>query len=286
MKEFLFKVNRAQEGLSTLEFLKTQGVSLEIIQKVKKGGVYLNDKLLLNINNAVKVGDKLKMVLPPDGENPFALSVKGDLSVIYEDEYMLAVVKKKGVLTHSSKFNNTVSLEQLAKGYFAPNSFTFRAINRLDKDTSGIVLIAKDEYTASLLGERMKRGEIKKTYLALIIGTPKEKKFIVEKTIKREKENSIKRICASDGQYAKTEFEVLSKTAQGLTVVKALLHTGRTHQIRVHLASVGLPLFADALYGKKVDGESYYLHAYELEFIHPFTKQKMVFSAKPPKPFV
>lgn len=286
MKEFLFKVNRAQEGLSTLEFLKTQGVSLEIIQKVKKGGVYINDKLLLNINDAVKVGDKLKMVLPPDGENSFALSVKGDLSVIYEDEYMLVVDKESGVLTHSSKYSENISLEQLVKGYFAPNPFTFRAINRLDKDTSGIVLIAKDEYTASLLGEQMKSGEIKKTYLALTMGTPKGKKFIVEKPIKRENQNGIKRICASDGQYAKTEFEVLSKTAQGLNVIKALLHTGRTHQIRVHLASEGMPLYADALYGTKVDGESYYLHAYELEFIHPFTKQKMVFLAKPPKPFL
>lgn len=286
MKEFLFNVQGVAQEISALNFLKSQGVSLEIIQKVKKGGVYLNDEPLLNINNAVKVGDKIKMVLPPDSDNPFALSVKGDLSVIFEDEYMLAVAKERGVLTHSSRFNNAVSLEQLVRGYFAPNSFTFRAINRLDKDTSGIVLIAKDEYTASLLGEQMKGGEIKKTYLALTIGTPKEKKFIIEKAIKRENQNSIKRICASDGQYAKTEFEVLSKTPQGLSIVKALLHTGRTHQIRVHLASVGLPLYADALYGQRLDGESYYLHAYELKLVHPFTKQKMVFLAKPPKPFV
>ena len=286
MKEFLFIVKGKSEQQSALEFFKSQGVSLEIVQKVKKGGVYLNDELLLNINNAVKVGDNIKMVLPPDSENPFALSLKGELDVIFEDEYMLAVVKKSGVLTHSSKYSDNISLEQLVKGYFAPNPFTFRAINRLDKDTSGIVLIAKDEYTASLLGEQMKRGEIKKTYLALTMDTPKDKKFIVEKPIKRENQNGIKRVCASDGQYAKTEFEVLSKTAQGLTVVKALLHTGRTHQIRVHLASVGLPLYADALYGKKVDGESYYLHAYELKFIHPFKKQKMVFLAKPPKPFL
>ena len=129
--------------------------------------------------------------------------------------------------------------------------------------------------TASFLGEQMKRGEIKKTYTAIVVGKPNEKHFFIEKPIKRQNENSMKRVCADDGQFAKTECQVVCELDDGLTVLDLKLHTGRTHQIRVHLSSIGLPLYADALYGQKVDGKTYTLHAKSLEFIHPFTKEKI-----------
>ena len=129
--------------------------------------------------------------------------------------------------------------------------------------------------TASFLSEQMKRGEIKKTYSALVVGKPKENHFFIEKPIKRISENSMKRVCDKDGQYAKTECFVVGETKDGFTQIDAKLHTGRTHQIRVHLSSIGLPLYADALYGEKVEGKTYTLHAKSLEFIHPFTKEKI-----------
>lgn len=277
MREYLFKNNKF--NITAIDFLKSQKFSTQIIQKVKYGGVYVNDKLLSNINAPLKKGDKIKVVLPPDEVNPYVVPIKQKLKIIYEDEYMLAVVKEKGVLTHTSKNNCSTSLEQLIVGYFSPKPFTFRAVNRLDRDTSGIVLIAKDMYSASLLGEQMKMGEIKKTYQAVVVGRPNEKKFLIEKPIKRQDENSMKRICSIDGKYAKSECKLL-KTKNGRSLIEIKLHTGRTHQIRVHLSSIGLPLYADGLYGEKVSGQSYRLHAKGLEFMHPFKNKKLKIKSK------
>lgn len=275
MKEFTFIVDEKFNNYKCIDFLKSIGISTEIIGKVKFGGLFVDEKPLMNINDRVKTGEQVKIVLPEDSPNPYITPKKEKLEIIFEDDYMLAVKKDKGVLTHSSKDNGTPSLEEMVCGYFLPNPFTFRPINRLDRDTSGIVLIAKDMLTASFLGEQMKNGDIKKTYSALVLGKPKEKHFVIEKPIKRISENSMKRVVADDGQYAKTECIVVGETKDGFTQIDAKLHTGRTHQIRVHLSSIGLPLYADALYGEKIDGKTYTLHAKSLEFTHPFTKEKI-----------
>ncbi len=275
MKEFVFVVQEKFNNYKCIDFLKAIGVSSEIIGKVKFGGVFVGEKLLDNINTRVTLGEQVKIVLPPDEVNPYITPKKENLEIIFEDDYIIAVKKGRGVLTHSSRHNNAMSLEEIVCGYFLPEPFTFRPINRLDRDTSGIVLIAKDMLTASFLGKQMKRGEIKKTYSAFVVGKPKENHFFIEKPIKRISEESMKRVCADDGQFAKTECEVVGETQNGLTIIDAKLHTGRTHQIRVHLSSIGLPLFADALYGEKVEGKTYTLHAKSLEFIHPFTKEEI-----------
>ena len=255
-------------------------MSDEIIKKVKFGGVFINGVVLKNANEKLSLGDEVKMVLPLDTPNLFVQPIKAPLDVIYEDEYLLAVNKPKGMLTHSSRHNQAVALEQVVCGYFLPHPFTFRAVNRLDKDTSGIVLIAKDEYTASLLSKQIKEGKMQKTYSALVVGKAPSERFIIEKPIKRISPNLIKRTCAEDGQYAKTECVLVKRLIDGKSIIDVILHTGRTHQIRVHLSSVGLPLFADSLYGEKVEGATYTLHAKQLKFIHPITKKEMVITAK------
>ena len=108
--------------------------------------------------------------------------IKEDIKVLYEDDYLLAVKKESGVLTHSSKHNNIKSLEQIVLGYLG--NICFRPINRLDRDTSGIVLVAKDMFTASLMSKEMKEGLIKKTYSAVVVGKPKQNHFIIEKPIR------------------------------------------------------------------------------------------------------
>ena len=280
MKEFVFVVDQQFDNVKPLIFLSRKGVSDEIIKKVKFGGIFVNGTVLKDANEMLFCGDKVKIVLPPDKPNPYIVPINAPLDVIYEDQYIIAVNKPKGMLTHSSKHNQTASLEQVVCGYFSPQPFTFRGVNRLDKDTSGIVLIAKDAYTASLLGEQIKKGGIQKTYSALVVGKPPSEHFIIETPIKRLSPNSMKRTCAQDGKPAKSECSLVQSLNDGKSIIDVRLHTGRTHQIRVHLSSVGLPLFADSLYGEKIEGQTYSLHAKELKFTHPITKKEIVITAE------
>ena len=283
MNELIFTVSEQMNNSTTLDFLKNQGVSDEIIKKVKIGGVFVNDVLLKNINNKVSTGDTVKIALPLDTPNPHITPVKGEIDVVYEDEYILAVNKPKGMLTHSSKHNSTIALDQLVCGYYSPNPFIFRAINRLDKDTSGIILIAKDTFTASQLGEQMKQGKILKTYSALVKGSPIQNHFTIEKPIKKQSPNSIKRVCDNDGKYAKSECVVAKRLENGNSIIDVSLITGRTHQIRVHLSSIGYPLYADALYGESVPNETYTLCSKKLQFVHPITKKETTIELKQEK---
>jgi len=276
MKEFSFSVNKEFNNYKIIDFLKAVGVSKEIILKVKFGGIKLNQTIVSNASEKVKSGDIVTIILPQDKPNEFITPIKEKLYIIYEDDYLLAVKKESGVLTHSSRHNNIKSLEQIVLGYLG-SDICFRPINRLDRDTSGIVLVAKDTFTASLMSKQMKDGLIKKTYSAIVVGKPKQNHFIIEKPIKRLDEKSMKRVCDDNGDYAKTECFFVGEK-EGLSTLDITLHTGRTHQIRVHLASVGLPLYADCLYGQKVDGKTYSLCAKTLEFVHPFTKEKIKLS--------
>ena len=256
MQEFTFVVDDKFNNYKTVDFLKANGVSAEIIQKVKFGGIFVNGQILLNINTLLSTFDRVKMVLPKDSANKYIKPTDEDIVIHYEDGYFLAVNKEKGVLTHTSKRNETLSLEEQVVGYFGSRPFVFRAINRLDKDTSGIVLVAKDEYTACLLSNQAKTGKIIKEYLAIVKGHLDNEHFIIEKPIMRESEFSQKRVVNELGKYAKTEVWLMEKLPNGNSLVKIRLHTGRTHQIRVHLSSIGYPLYADALYGESVAGKS------------------------------
>ncbi len=275
MKQFTFTVENKFNNYKICDFLFSQGVSQEILKKVKFGGIFVNETKIFSVNEVVSGGDKVKIVLPSDVQNKFIIPVKSPLKIVYEDEYFIAVKKEAHIITHSSRYNKTPSLEQAVCGYFLPNPFTFRAVNRLDKDTSGIVLIAKDEFTASKLSSLIKSGEVKKEYFAVVENKPASNHFIIEQRIKKESPNSIRRIISQDGQYAKTEFEYIKPFANGTHLLKAILHTGRTHQIRVHLKSVNLPLYGDALYGNEKGENTYILHAYKMAFIHPFTNKKI-----------
>ena len=280
MKEYLIKVDGEISNKKIENALKQKlNLSDNIIKKIKYGCIYLNDKLVTNINNRVELGDLIKIVLPPDEPCEFTSINNYPIKVVYEDEYILAVLKPRGMLTHNSKGNSMPALDGAVMNYIN-QPFTFRAINRLDRDTSGIVLIAKDMISACAFGELMKKGKITKKYQALIVGEPIKNSFIIEAPIDRESPTSMKRVVSENGKYAKTECISIKGLNNGLSVAKILLHTGRTHQIRVHFAHAGYPLFADSLYGNAVCGKTYSLHAGEIEFTHPFTNEKLLLTAE------
>ena len=154
----------------------------------------------------------------------------------------------------------------------------FRAINRLDKNTSGLVLIALDAHSAEKL-----KGNVDKTYTAIVQGTVAPKQGIIELPIAREKESIITRCVRQDGQYAKTEYTVV-KQNNSFSLLDIKLHTGRTHQIRVHFSHLGYPLAGDDLYGGNTDFISRHaLHCRKLEFVSPETNQKVVINSKIPQ---
>lgn len=275
MDKYVFLVNKKLNNYTVKDFLLESGVSQEIIKSIKIGGIKVNGELNQNINDKVHIGDRVEIILPIGEVNEFIKPIKGNLKVVYEDEYFLAVIKEMGIITHSSKYDKTPSLEELVLGYFAPNPFVFRPINRLDKDTLGIVIIAKDMLSASKFNDLIKNGKIEKRYKAVAVGKPKKRKIIIEKPIKRQSENSVKRVCSEDGKYAKTIVKVEKLLPDNKFLADIKLITGRTHQIRVHLSSIGYPLYGDALYGEKIEGETFSLTAYLLKFIHPFTKKRI-----------
>ena len=269
-------ISENEKDTNIKEFLLQHGFTATLIKKVKFGGVSINGQTV-TMRGTVKYGDTI-FVNFPDSISEGIPPMEMPLDIIYEDDYMIAVNKPKNMPTHPSKGNNLPTLANGIMAYFGGNH-TFRSINRLDRDTSGIVLMAKDAYSAAALSNSMKKGEFKKKYIAKIAGVPKEKHGIIDAPIRRESEGEMKRIVADDGKRAVTEYTVLCDNGEN-SLVEVLLHTGRTHQIRVHFSYIGHPLVGDFLYGERIENESYSLHCFELTLPHPKTKETMILRTK------
>ena len=278
MKEFISSVTTQYDGVRILEYLKKPiGLSVSLIKKVKYGGVFINDTSV-HMRATVNAGDTVRIVLPDD-ESEGIRQIDMPLDIVYEDEYLIAVNKPRNMPTHPSKGNSLPTLAEGIMAYFAPQKFVFRAINRLDRDTSGIVVIAKDAFTADLLSRELKSGGYVKKYVALLKGIPSPKSGLIDAPIEREEEGSIKRIVRSDGKRAITEYRFIKSIGEN-SLCEITLHTGRTHQIRVHMSHIGHPLVNDFLYGDRCGSETYRLHAKELEFTHPFSGKRLKLISK------
>ena len=258
------------------DYLKRRiGLSTALIAKVKYDNVLLNGEIVY-MRAMVKNGDVIDITLPDeDSENIEPMDIPID--IIYEDEHVIAVNKPRNMPVHPSRGNHLPTVANAIRAYIG-HPFVFRAINRLDRDTSGIVLIAKDRLSGAKLYQAMKERHFKKTYIALVEGSPREKHAIINAPIARECEGEMKRVVRDDGKEAITEYDVICEYPNGTSKVAITLHTGRTHQIRVHMAHIGHPLVNDFLYGRRGD-DTYYLHCNSLSFPHPFTDETVVVNA-------
>lgn len=262
------------------DYLKRRiGLSTALIAQVKFDNVMLNGEIVY-MRAMVKNGDVIEISLPDeDSENIEPMDIP--LEIIYEDEHVIAINKPRNMPVHPSRGNHLPTVANAIR-YYIGHPFVFRAINRLDRDTSGIVLIAKDRLSGAKLYQSMKDREFGKTYLALVEGVPSEAHGIINLPIAREAEGEMKRVIRENGKEAITEYEVVEVYPNNTSKLKVTLHTGRTHQIRVHMAHIGHPLVDDFLYGKRGD-DTYHLHCNSLSFPHPFTGETITLTADEPE---
>ncbi len=282
MREFILTVGNDFAGRDIKFILSNYwGFSGSLITSLKKGdSISLNGKKEF-VNKVVSPGDILKISLPQSNSDnivPNAIP----LSILYEDEDILAVNKPANMPTHPSLGHFEGTLANAVMHYFRNIPFTFRAITRLDRDTSGIVLIAKHIVAADRLSKSLTDGTFEKEYMAVCVGIPSPKTGIIDAPIKREKEGIIKRCIDTDGKPSVTEYEVIEEL-DGLALVRLFPKTGRTHQLRLHLSHIGTPILGDFLYGEEIPGERTRLHCHCLCFPHPFSGKVMKITAPLPE---
>ena len=260
------------DGMGIKDFLiKTLSLSATLVKRVKYGGVFVNGTNV-HMRHTVKEGDTVEVILPKSEEVTEPIDIP--LDIVYEDEYILAVNKPKNMPTHPSRGNKLPTLANAVAAYLG-ESFVFRAVNRLDKDTSGIVVIAKDPITSAKLCKAMKNREFIKKYVAVVKGVPSPQSGIIDAPIERESPDGIKRCVRGDGKRAITEYKVIKVLNDGLSLCEFTLHTGRTHQIRVHASYIGHPLFGDEMYGGGEGG--YSLHCTQMLLPHPKSGEELKF---------
>ncbi|WP_318505414.1 RluA family pseudouridine synthase [Bacillus sp. T3] len=201
-----------------------------------------------------------------------------DIDILFEDDHLLVVNKPSGLDTHPNEPGQSNTLAN-AVAFYLQSKGEFRKvihIHRLDKDTTGAVLFAKHGFVGSILDRMLEERKIQRTYLALVSGLIKKKRGTINEPIGRDRHHPTKRRVSPTGQKAVTHYQVLKifpKT--NCSLIQCSLETGRTHQIRVHLSSIGFPLIGDHLYGEKTTLTRQALHAAKLAFVHPFTAEKV-----------
>ena len=255
-----------------------------IIKLKKSKQIYLNNVPTF-VNQKLKIGDKIEADLDFEETSENIVATKIDLNILFEDDALLIVDKTPFIPVHPSMDHFEDSLSNGVKYYF--NSMRLkrkiRPVNRLDKNTSGIVIFAKNEYVQECLIKQMKSGTFKKKYLALINGKLDKTIQTIDAPIARKEDSIIERCISEHGNKSITEIEIL-KTFNNYSLVKCTLKTGRTHQIRVHLSYIGHSILGDDLYGEKTELiNRQALHAYWIEFIHPITKDILQFQSELPK---
>ena len=217
-------------------------------------------------------------------DNSNIVPTKMNLDIIYEDDWLLIVNKPAGIAIHPSILHYSDSLSNGIKFHFDSISLNkkIRPVNRLDSDTSGLVVFAKCEYIQECLILQMKNHIFQKEYLAICEGNFDVISDIISLPIARKENSIIERCISNDGQMSITHYEVL-KQFNDYVLVKCILETGRTHQIRVHFSAIGHPLIGDSLYGsssKLIPRQA--LHCYNLKFTHPITKENLEFFSELP----
>lgn len=283
---FNYIITKEESGQTVGEFLKTKEYSRQVIIHIKKteNGIRKNGEWAY-VKTVLSENDKLSILLQEDNASENIVPVKMDLDIIFEDEHLLVLNKASNTPIHLSQGNyyNTVA-NGLAYYFKEKNqAFVFRCINRLDRDTTGLFIVAKHMLSGCILSGMVKDRQIHREYLAIAKGIVPESGTI-HVPISRMPGSIIERFADPDGnEDAITHFKCLYHNNK-YSLVNLKLETGRTHQIRVHMKYLGYPLIGDYLYNpdfEMINRQA--LHSHRLEFYHPITKEYMSFTSELPK---
>ena len=258
------------QGLIEKENIKVNGKSVKSNYKVKE-----NDEILISMPEALELEVEAEDI---------------PLDILYEDNDVIVINKPQGMVVHPAPGNYTKTLVN-ALLYHCKDLSTINGVirpgivHRIDKDTTGVLVVAKNDEAHNFLSKQLQTHSMKREYIALVEGRLKEDKGTINKPIGRNKKDRLKMGIVDDGKRAVTHYEVLERY-KNTTLIKCVLETGRTHQIRVHMASIGHPLVGDEVYGFKKQRfklKGQVLHAKTLGFIHPKTKEYMEFTTNLPE---
>lgn len=301
-KVIKFLVSNKEQGLRVDKAfsLYDDTLSRSYIKKlILNGSLYLNNQIFLDPSYKLIKGNLVKIVLPElIDDKPKAENI--NLDILYEDDFLLVINKQAGLVVHPAPGNYEGTLVNAllyhCKGSLSGIGGVKRPgiVHRLDKDTSGIMLVAKNDEAHRYLSKGISTKKIERKYKAIVWGEPKQKVGIINANIARHSQDRKKMAVVYDiGRVAITEYKVINSYGFA-SLIECSLQTGRTHQIRVHLANMGFPIIGDQLYGKgktisskMPDTLKFFsrqaLHSYSISFIHPFTKEQLNFESNLPK---
>lgn len=279
-------VSEKDAGRLVREFLKEHDISKTALTDIKfNGGDILVNGQHVTVRYPLKQGDVLSVLFPPEVPSEGLTAENIPLDIVYEDEYILVINKPPFLSSIPSREHPTGSLSHALLHYYEKHHIasTIHLVNRLDRDTSGLLIVAKHRYVHHLFSKEQRHHNIHRIYRALVHGVLPADNGTIDAPIGRKSESIIEREVRPDGQHAVTHYEVLERL-DDCTYVQLKLETGRTHQIRVHLSYLGYPLLGDELYGgRRCKIERQALHSYELNFYHPILQKAFSFTAEIPE---
>ncbi|MBF2636604.1 RluA family pseudouridine synthase [Listeria welshimeri] len=276
-----WQVENEEDGLLLRTFLRSKHISKQLLTAVKfsaDGKIEVN-RTEQNVLYQVQTGDNVRLTFPTEQQNERLLAEYTKLEVIFEDDFLLIINKPAGMASIPSQYHPSGSVANFVKGHYEAQGLTsaIHIVTRLDRDTSGLMLIAKNRFAHARLSTFLQQGLLKRRYQALTSGILQEEAGSIEAPIGRKEVSIMERFVTPAGKYAKTNYEVL-KRYRGFDHVAIQLETGRTHQIRVHFSYIGHPLIGDDMYGGDTSMlQRQALHSYHLHLVHPVTEEYMAF---------
>ena len=284
-KRFQLQFVNSIENTLLRDAIAQWGISKRALTAIKfDGGELLVNGEEKNVRHKLKIGDVVTIIFPQEEVSEGLAAQVGALAIVYEDEALLILDKPSFMNSIPSREQLNGSIANYVYGYFVQQQLasTVHIVTRLDRDTSGLMVIAKHRHIHHIMSGQQKNGCIHREYEAIVEGYVEQDQQSIILPIGRKDTSIIEREVRADGQFAHTDVSVIARK-NNLTHIRLKLHTGRTHQIRVHMAHIGHPLVGDELYGgSRTLLNRQALHCRNIQFEHPLTKETMQFCSNLP----